>query len=284
MLESSTTLFPPHDLTRIASDALKSWSRCKRQFAYKYVTRLQWPSDARHFSLGQNVHKLLDYHARGLDCEPLVREATPDVQNSWRKLIAHRTVQWPVIANEWAFHVPITLKNGTVEWLTGRMDRVAREPLATTSLTPATFGTETADSEAHTRNHPTEKDKIWIIDWKTGTGVPRNAPEDWQTRLYLFALLEVANTPSAADLGLSRQGLLQAEDIGFLYVEVKPDTQTPIREVPIPYSRERHEETRRLLEQNLNAMSVEEQYALPSQCPDRYCVYRSICGIDEQGQ
>ncbi len=255
MLESA--LFPPHDLTRIASDALKSWSRCKRQFAYKYVTRLQWPSDARHFSLGRDVHKLLDYHARGLDCEPLVQEATPAVQNSWRKLIAHRTVQWPVIANEWAFHVPITLQNGTIEWLTGRMDRVAREC------------------------HDGGPDKIWVIDWKTGTGVPRHAEEDWQTRLYLFALLEVANTPSAADLSLCEHGPLQADDLGFLYVEVKPDTHTPIREVLIPYSRERHEDTRRLLHTILNAMSVEETYALPGQCPDRYCAYRTICGIED---
>jgi hypothetical protein len=256
MLE--TTLFPPHDLTRVASDALKSWSRCKRQFAYKYVNRLQWPSDARHFSLGRDVHKLLDYQARGLDCEPLLRQAPINVRRTWEKLMAHRTAQWPIVASEWAFHVPVRLPGSLenrAEWLTGRVDRIALDPAG-------------------------EPTRVWIIDWKTGTGVPRQPEEDWQTRLYLFALLEVANTPSAADLGLCRNGPLQPEAMGFLYVEVKADTRTPVREVAIPYSRERHEETRRHLEETLLAMSTEEAYALPAQCPDRFCAYRPICGID----
>lgn len=263
-------LFPPHDLTRIASDALKSWSRCKRQFAYKYVSRLQWPSDARHFSLGRDVHKLLDYQARGLDCEPLLRSTSANVRRSWEKLMTHRTAQWPIVASEWAFHVPITLPGlpeKRTEWLTGRIDRIALEPSEETTREEGKAG-------------KSKGPRVWIIDWKTGTGIPRQPETDWQTRLYLFALLEVANTPSAADMGLCRNGPLQPEAMGFLYVEVKADMHTPVREVAISYSRERHEDTRRCLEEALLAMSTEETYALPAQCPDRFCVYRPICGID----
>jgi RecB family exonuclease len=167
--------------------------------------------------------------------------------------MAHRTVHLPVLANEWAFHVPMQLEGNQTEWLTGRIDRVARDG-----------------------------DRVLVIDWKTGTGVPRNPETDWQTRLYLYALVEVAKTPSADDLGLNFKGPLQPEQMQFVYIEVKADPHTPIREVVLPYSVAKHEATRQVLQSILHQMNVEEEYALPenSNCPDRFCSYRTICGID----
>jgi hypothetical protein len=240
-----------HEFRQLASDSLKSWSRCKRQFYYKYVRRLQWPADIQHFRLGRDVHKLLDYQARGLDCEVLLRNAPEDVRLSWRKLLAHPIVQLPVIANEWAFHAPIRHENGETDWLTGRIDRVARDG-----------------------------ERVLIIDWKTGTGVPRQAEADWQTLLYTYALVEVADSPSASNLGLCQTGPLQPEQVAFVYVEVKADTSTPIREVTVPYSRTRHAEVGQLLRKTLHAMADEENYDLPNECPDRFCAYRPICGIE----
>lgn len=302
------------EFTQIASDALKSWSRCKRQFYYKTVKKLQWPADIQHFRLGRDVHKLLDYQARGLNCDLLLQHSLPDVQVSWRKLKDHRLVNLPVVANEWAFHVPIAVKKEQqAGWLTGRIDRVSRDG-----------------------------NRILVIDWKTGTGVPRNPESDWQTMLYLFALAEVAASPSASDLGLgststtfetkdtsqsqsafcgnsqhppegdapnlfpsqqpalgqkpddtptqqapndvpsgnTQAGALNPEDVSFVYVEVKADDTTPIREVHLPYSQERHEEIRQLLEKTLSAMADEDEYPTPAECPDRFCAYRPICGVD----
>lgn len=240
---------------QVSSDAFKSWSRCKRQFFYKHVKRLQWPSDIQHFRLGRDVHKLLDYQARGLDCDLLLSNAMRDVQLSWQKLMAHPIAHLPVLANEWAFHVPLELTSGKTEWATGRIDRVARDG-----------------------------DRILVIDWKTGTGVPRNPETDWQTRLYLYALVEVAKSPSANDLGLHISGPLQPEQVQFMYVEVKADEHTPVREVSLPYGKVQHEATHQVLQTILSQMAVEEEYALPDNgnCPDRYCSYRSICGIDRQ--
>ena len=141
-----------------------------------------------------------------------------------------------------------------VAWLTGRVDRVAREG-----------------------------DQILVIDWKTGTGVPRNPDVDWQTRLYLYALVEVATSPSAADLGLmTESGPLRPEQVSFLYVEVKADAHTPVRLVPLPYSTAQHLATRQVLQTILSQMAIEEDYALPDnlQCPDKFCSYRSICGVE----
>jgi hypothetical protein len=261
------------EINQISSDALKSWSRCKRQFYYKHVKKLQWPSDIQHFRLGKDVHKLLDYQARGLDCSLLLQHSPMDVRVSWEKLMAHPVVHLPVVANEWAFHVPVALAaepssgqplqtslalnfpeptQGRVEWLTGRIDRVARDG-----------------------------DRILVIDWKTGTGVPRNPEIDWQTRLYMYALVEVASSPSASDLGLGTQGPLRPEQVSFLYVEVKADPHTPVRLVPLPYGAEQHLATRQVLQTILGQMAVEEVYAVPDNriCPDKFCSYRSICGI-----
>lgn len=240
------------EFTQISSDAFKSWSRCKRQFYYKHVKGMQWPTDIQHFRLGRDVHKLLDYQARGLDVDLLIAHATDDVRLSWEKLIAHPVTQLPVLANEWAFHVPVALVNGKTEWLTGRIDRVARA-----------------------------EDKIWLIDWKTGTGIPRQPEADWQTMLYLYALVEVAPTPSAADLNLSVEGgPLKPEDVQFVYVEVKADARTPIRMVEIPYDAEKHAAVGTLIRSVLSGMAEEEDYALPDTCPDRFCAYRPICGIE----
>lgn len=243
----------PLEFTQISSDAFKSWSRCQKQFYYKYVKKMQWPADIQHFRLGRDVHKLLDYQARGLDCGLLLAQAPLDVRLSWQKLIDHPIVHLPVIANEWAFHVPMPTLQGHREWLTGRIDRVAREG-----------------------------DRVLVIDWKTGTGVPRNPALDWQTRLYLYALVEVAATASASDLGLSLPAPLQPEQVQFVYVEVKADNHTPIREVRLDYSAAQHEATRQTLSAIVSAMAVEEDYPLPDnrQCPDKYCAYRTLCGID----
>lgn len=241
-----------HEFTQISSDAFKSWSRCKKQFYYKHVKRLQWPSDIRHFRLGRDVHKLLDYQARGLDCDVLLAQAPDDVRYSWQKLLKHPIVHLPVVANEWAFHVPIQLP-GQTEWLTGRLDRIARYD-----------------------------DQILIIDWKTGTGIPRSPENDWQTLLYLYAVIEVAPSIAAQDLQLNLSGPLRPEQLQFVYVEIKPDQTTPIREVIIPYNTEKHQQTGALLKSILSEMSVEEDFPLPNSCLDRFCAYRSICGIEDK--
>jgi hypothetical protein len=241
------------EFTQISSDAFKSWSRCRRQFYYKHVKGMQWPTDIQHFQLGRDVHKLLDYQARGLDCDLLLTNAGEAVCHSWRKLREHPISQLPVLANEWAFHVPMTLGHGQQEWLTGRIDRVARF-----------------------------ENQILVIDWKTGTAVPKQPQADWQTRLYLYALVEVAPTPSAADLGFCIEGPLRPEQVQFVYVEIKPDENTPIRTVEIPYSAREHQKTGELIRTIIENMAIEEEYALPETCPDRFCQYRPICGIEAE--
>ena len=240
--------YPPATFSRTSADALKSWSRCKRQFAYKYVAKLKWPSDVRHFSLGREVHKLLDYQSRNLSCEKIVATADEKVRRSYEKLMSHRSTQWDILGSEWEFNIPLNMEDDSVEWLNGRIDRIARD----------------------------QSGKVWIIDWKTGMGAPKNPHEDWQTRVYLFALIEVAKSVSAQDLNITD---LTPENLGFLYVIVKGDAHSPVEEVRVQYSSAQHEATRQILISTIKQLRQEENYELPDQCPDKYCLYRSLCGM-----
>lgn len=224
-------------LTVLSPDHLKSWSRCQKQFGYKYVKRLDWPSQG-NFQLGRDVHKLLDYQSRGLDCSLLQAGMIPSVRESWRKLMDHPTPHLPVVANEWAFHVPVG-----PYWLTGRIDRIARDG-----------------------------ENVLIIDWKTGTAVPRLPEADWQTTVYSYAVVEAAK-----DLGCEG---LSPEQVRFVYLEVRPEPERGIREVVVEYNAVKHAAARQKIEATLAAIHQAESYKLPATCPDRYCQYRSACGID----
>ena len=187
----------------VSVNQLKTWGRCRKKFYYDYVQKLRWPTDPSNFRLGTQVHKLMDFQARELSCQDVLRDADTDVLTTWKKLMEHPLAHLPVLANEWAFLVPVE-----TFWLTGRIDRIAQKG-----------------------------DQILIIDWKTGTGIPKNPQEDWQTLVYLYATVETFQ-----DLGLSN---LSPEDVQFVYLQVS----TEIREVVIPYDTLVHQRTHQLLKE-----------------------------------
>ncbi len=237
---------PPQDFladvrprTRLISvNQLKTWSRCRKKYFLDYVNNLHWPTDQSNFRFGQDVHKLLDYHSRDLDCAAILEHSPADVQEAWDLLMASAIPRQPVVASEWGFHVPMEA-NGR-HWLVGRIDRLSME-----------------------------EGRLLVIDWKTGTAVPKTPETDWQTLVYLYAAFEARH-----EFGLDA---LVPEDLEFVYVEVR-DT---IREIRVPYSRKRHEEIRELLEKTIREMVGAEEYSLPGECPDKWCPYPAICGIRE---
>jgi ATP-dependent helicase/DNAse subunit B len=220
---------------------LKTWSKCKKKYYYDYIKELRWPSDQSNFKLGQRVHKLMEFQSRGLDCTPLVTAAEHNVQQAWNNLIRHPITHLPILGSEWGFLIPIHLDEQNV-WLEGRIDRISE------------------------RNNDS-KAQVIVIDWKTGTAVPKQPEADWQTQVYLYATVE-----SAKELGLKS---LTPEEVAFVYVEVKDQ----VREIEIPYSSMQHQAVKQRLEQTLQAIAQEEDFPLPKFCPDKFCPYRAICGI-----
>ncbi|MDX2084974.1 MAG: PD-(D/E)XK nuclease family protein [Candidatus Melainabacteria bacterium] len=226
---------------QISVNQLKNWSRCKKKFYYESVKKLRWPSDPSNFRLGQAVHKLLDYQARGLDCQHLLTGTQADIRQSWQVIASSHWVQLPIIANEWGFTVPLSTPLPQPVWLVGRVDRIAQMP------------------SGH----------IAIIDWKTGTAVPKDAANAWQTLVYWYAIYEARTV-----LGLEET--LAPEQFQFVYVEVREQ----VRAITLPYSAKQHASTQALLQQTITEMLSAEDYPLPARCPDRFCPYRSICGIE----
>ena len=243
-LPSPPTSQPPPVLTEsrmMSVNQLKSWRRCQRKYMLDYEHRLRWPSNPRNFQLGQDVHKLLDYQARGLALEGLIAAAPANVQRTWQTLIADcALVSAPILGSEWGFTVPVPEVPHT--WLEGRMDRIARVG-----------------------------ERIAVIDWKTGTSIPRDPETDWQTVAYLYAAYEARTA-----LGLPAS--LPPEAFEFVYVEVRDR----VREVRIPYSQSLHAAHRGQLIHTVQAIVGATEYPLPETCPDRYCPYPSVCGIQNR--
>lgn len=241
------TIFDPDKPVMISPDHLKNWSRCQKKFQYQYIDRLNWPTDQKNFGLGRDVHKLMDYNARGLDLTQMMDVAEPNVRNCTERLINSEWGQLPVVASEWAFHVPfynIADRKKPV-WLTGRVDRISRDG-----------------------------DRLIIIDWKTGTAAPKNPDKDWQTIVYCYAL-----SRCAGQLGFEN---IKPEQIEMHYVEVKPDgTASQPRAVSVQYSSPRFQADELSIQSHLSSIVSATSFSLPAKCPDRYCPYDTVCGIKE---
>lgn len=220
----------------LSANHLKTWNRCKKRFQLHVLDSLRWPTNPGNFEFGQTIHALMDHHARGLPVEPLLRHTPPEIARSYKLLAEHPLAQAPVVASEWGFTVPIESNI----WLTGRMDRLSTSGNGTT-----------------------------IVDWKTGTAIPQNPNDDWQTRLYLYAAVEA--TPS--QLGVSHP----PDQWAMAYIGVS--RKGVVNTVTIPYSQAMHEETKTRLQVTLSEIRQSVTYPLPAQCPDRYCGYRNVCGI-----
>lgn len=223
------------------------WQRCKAQFYYKVVQQSQWLSPQGNFVVGKEVHKLLDFQARGLEVSPFLASVQPQSVALFRCLTEHPLADVRhCIENEWAFHLPLHPSFAPHVWLTGRIDRLVWY-----------------------------RDQFIIVDWKTGTAIPKLPESDWQTKLYLYALGRLLPYFSQK---LNRP--LTYEMLAFHYVEAKPQRKHPLRVVEVPYSEAEHQAIEAELLQLAMGMLNERRYPLPSAtCPDAYCPYGSICGI-----
>jgi DNA-binding transcriptional regulator/RsmH inhibitor MraZ len=238
----------------VSTSQLKEWDKCKKQFYYKSVLKTQWLSTQKNFELGKAVHKLMDYQARNLPLEPILTEVRQDIQETYLALEAHSLAQAKVIANEWRFNIPFPLgmpeEQSLVIWLTGRVDRLVETWV----------------------NTPVKQPVYWVVDWKTGTAVPPDFKQAWQTRLYLYAIWEARH-----QLGMPQT--MTFDQLGFVYAEVKPKRKQAVRLYEVIYSEAQHQQTHANLAQSLRAMLQEYRFDLPATCPDSYCPFASICGI-----
>jgi CRISPR/Cas system-associated exonuclease Cas4 (RecB family) len=219
-----------------AVNQLKTWSKCQKKYEFDYVRKLNWPSNPKNFRLGKGVHQLLDYESRNLPIEPILQDTDEDIHQVWSILHRCRWATLPIIVSEWGFSLEVDGK-----WIYGRIDRIVRDG-----------------------------DTIHILDWKTGTGIPKFPEEDWQTLIYLYAVYTAQR-----DLGIS----IRSDQLVFTYVQVR---KGQVVERQIPYSDAMHQHTAQKLAETFRAIESTGSFRLPGPtCPDSFCPYRKICGIEK---
>lgn len=158
-------------LPEISQFALTRFERCERLFALGHLERATWPAPdpleenaeiRRRVGLGDLFHRLVHWHARGHDVEPLLdvldaSEDGPAIRRHWAAFLASPYAAVPKDA--WSEQVLRVVVAGLRVQV--RYDRLVKHP-----------------------------DGRWtILDWKTGRAFDAaGAARSWQTRLYRLAL------------------------------------------------------------------------------------------------
>jgi RecB family exonuclease len=153
---------------RFSQASLATGEGCRRRFYLRYLRRLNWPPAADQAGLakeegarrGRLFHHLVHQHALGLAVEAQVEASGDPVLAQW----------WANFLNSPPKGVPAGEAYAELElwvplegwWLTARFDRVV-------------VGGD---------------GRLYIVDWKTGGGLPAAPLARWQTLVYCFVLCE----------------------------------------------------------------------------------------------
>lgn len=165
-------------------DRFNTRKKCKKMYYFKYIKELKLPEFHNDYNLGNEVHALIDYRLRGLNIDPLLKDADKEVVELWDSIKNRSIMNKKVIKTERSFNVPVPRTSCR---LIGRIDAI--------------FFDE-------------EKNKYIITDWKTGKFVPQKMHSDFQHKVYLYAFYQ-----SRKDSGLD----FEPEDLCFRYYKITPD-------------------------------------------------------------
>lgn len=205
----------PQLLPRLSAHALKQLDDCPRKFALRYKVGRYWPAaepitrktDTDPLALGSAFHQLAHQQVLGLDVEASLAaysDTLPELPTLWGSYVASPYIEPPVGGRVWTEQVlHFTLEGVAFEV---RYDRLL------------------------------EENGQWtIMDWKTGKVDPVKLSDDWQTKLYLFALVEAGAVLNGGEP-------IAPESIRIVYWEVATGTNSPVH-----YDSAKHESTRRSL-------------------------------------
>jgi hypothetical protein len=203
-----------NQLPRISARSLKDYQNCHRLFGLRHIQHAFWPGTPKQpeeppaaLALGEAFHLLVQVHELGVDVSPMLG-ALPNPEGRLTQL-------WHAFL-------------GTAH---ARPDPQERR------WTEQTLSYFVAGLPAVVRfDRLVERDGSWTIyDWKTGRVNRKGVQADWQTRLYLHALVAAGEC-----LGL---GPIAPERARIVYWEVATGEA-----VPVAYSQELFEADGRELE------------------------------------
>ncbi|GAB4218717.1 MAG: PD-(D/E)XK nuclease family protein [Synechococcales cyanobacterium] len=151
---------PPQLPYPLSPSSLKVLHKCARLFRYVYLDHLLWPQDLHPVDLlagqrGEQFHRLVELHQRGIDVEPLLKLAEAPIPEWWRVYSASSHAR--MTGEVWS-EVPLWMERRGIRFA-GRLDRLVIDR---------------------------ERQRFTIVDWKTETHRPDSEQlhRSWQVRLY----------------------------------------------------------------------------------------------------
>jgi hypothetical protein len=167
-------------------DKFNTWKKCQKRYFFKYIKDLNWPEKTEDYKLGTSIHRLMDYHLRGLKVDNLLNNADEDIKAVWNNIKSHEILNNKVIATEWGFNCRIGKSD---YWINGRIDAVFYDQSIK---------------------------KYIIADWKTGI-IPKKPEDSFQHVIYLYAFFMCHK-----DLRLN----ISPDELMFQYIKVSGAIET----------------------------------------------------------
>lgn len=221
----------------ISKSALSTWEQCPRKFYLSRVVSRHWPAPSGHdpasAEAGNAFHRMVERHMLGIPDQP---PDDPVLTTLWRAFLAspHGAPEGEVFTEQ---TLQFTLGRTPV---LVRYDRLIRE-----------------------------QDGRWaIIDWKTGRSWREGridearVRDDWQTRLYRFALVQAG--PAVFNAGAP----IPPEAVRMVYWALGD-------RLVLPYSRAQYQADRARIEAVLARIEAEDFPQRLDHCDE--CPYRLLC-------
>lgn len=173
-----------------SANSLKVLEKSKQEFIDKYILKLDIFKKDEKAILGQKFHNLICYYLKGFEVDKMLldlQDCEKEIFKNVKKKLEDKQKEGKFVLFEYSFNIKEKL-NDAFYYLTGRFDAVFKE-----------------------KNKG--KDGYIIYDWKT-LNIPKNAQNDLQTSVYLYALSKIFNTNKITMRYVSLNSL-EFEDIPF---------------------------------------------------------------------
>lgn len=141
------------EIISYSADMLKSFTECPKLFEYKYIKRLNIPSDDFYAKQGKNIHALANYYLKGENIDKLEKCLTDNEQKLWNTLKKNQYFNMEYVKSE--YNVMSRFEN---TWLNGRIDALVKDG-----------------------------NSYYILDYKTGN-LQKGLDTAFQTIIYLYTM------------------------------------------------------------------------------------------------
>ncbi len=169
-----------------SANSLKILDKSLKEFEDKYIYNLNLFKKDEKALLGQKFHNLICYYLKGFEVEKLMLDLNDNEQKIFKNIkdmLQKRKKEGEFVLLEYSFNLKEEL-NKKAYYLTGRFDAVFKQ-----------------------------KENYIIYDWKT-LNIPKDAHNDLQTSVYLYALSKIFKTKNITMRYVSLTDL-KYEDIPF---------------------------------------------------------------------